>query len=187
MFLNSGVNMFNLRASVVPGTVGNLGCRVPRNAGSLEMGFSCLQPLLAPNLWEWCLADPGDDHPAYFRWLGFLSSLAILVPWLNVSLNHTKLQSLAIPMILSFPHARQDGYATLARLAARMKLRLWKIRPKLHMFCHLQLLSGDIILVTTEHVRLGPTQSLAHLCSSHVSAKARSPTHAIGGSMQSLP
>ena len=49
-------------------------------------------------------------------------------------------------MILSFPHACQDGYATLARLAARMKLRLWKIRPKLHMFCHLQLLSGNIIL-----------------------------------------
>ena len=34
----------------------------------------------------------------------------------------------------------QDGYSTLASLTAKMGYRLYKIRPKLHMMCHIQLL-----------------------------------------------
>lgn len=38
----------------------------------------------------------------------------------------------------------QDGYSTLASLTSKKKLRLFKMRPKLHMFCHLQSLISTI-------------------------------------------
>ena len=34
------------------------------------------------------------------------------------------------------PHGK-DGYSTLATLTARAGFKLYKIRPKLHMMCHL--------------------------------------------------
>ena len=40
----------------------------------------------------------------------------------------------------------QDGYMTLASLTSKLSLRLFKVRPKLHMMCHLQLLGVWVVL-----------------------------------------
>ena len=45
----------------------------------------------------------------------------------------------------------KDGYATLASLTAKMKLRLYKIRPKLHMMGHIQSLSMHVLRLRNQN------------------------------------
>ncbi|CAK9113127.1 unnamed protein product [Durusdinium trenchii] len=45
-----------------------------------------------------------------------------------------------------------DGYMTLASLTSKLSLRLFKVRPKLHMMCHLQLDMEDMLATGPEYI-----------------------------------
>ena len=109
----------------------------PRSCRGLDLDISCMQPLLADHLCIWIVAEP-QHCPTNSLWrMGFYS-------FLPKQKNGSLLLFQLLPLLENHIET-QDGYSTLASLTAKMGYRWYKIRPKLHMMCHIQLLGEHAI------------------------------------------
>ncbi len=86
--------------------------------------------------WPDILLDKSSGMDGHFLLLGYFEVSFKIVLSIHVVFS---------PMLMQLiSRWTQDGYSTLASLTSKKQLRLFKMRPKLHMFCHLQSLISII-------------------------------------------